>query len=81
MDDCTTIEVDGADDIMVNGRYFLSKDYVSWAQDKPVYKHMDLPYYIYWNDDVAVWTIGPRAGLQHNFIYFYKSKLTSSISL
>ena len=79
MEYCTTIEVeglfDGYDNVMVNGEYSLSKIYVSWAQDKPVYEHIDLPFYLYWNDVVDGWTIGPKEGLHNKEIFFYKSKL------
>ena len=55
---CPNVEVTNADYADCDGEYELVDDRVSWAPDRPVYKHVNKDRVIFWNAGGLGWSIG-----------------------
>jgi len=73
---CPNLNVKGADYQDCNGIYQVTGEKVSWAPNRPVYKHAYKDRYIFWDTDATIpppttygWSIGNKLSLTAKDVY------------
>jgi len=60
---CPLVDVSNASFADCEGKYLLADTSVSWAEHRPVYKHLEKDRFIFWNAGGLGWCIGKAAYL------------------
>ena len=70
---CPELKVQNAEYANCNGEYVETEVRVSWAPDRPVFKHKDKDRFIFWNTAGLGWSIGKQEYLVDGR-HWHKSK-------
>jgi len=71
---CPTLNVLGATYANCNGRYKVTSVRVDWAPERPVFKHLTMDRYIFWNAGGIGWSIGAIGAILATGGYFHHQK-------
>ena len=69
---CKEIEVLNANYASCSGIYLATNEFkVAWAKDKPVYRHVKMDRFIFYNIEPYYWCIGKQSHLRTKQFYYY----------